>query len=141
MSWWDRRRPPSIDEELARWTLAAPPELQFLRAALQRAVHDQPAADPADLAERLAIVATELAGNALRHGHPPAVVILQRSDGKLVVDVLDNDAKSTPAPDEDRAAGAGGLGLVLAQRLAHDVGWYPTSAGKGVWATFALAGH
>ena len=136
------RRPPSIDEELARWTLTAPAQLQNLRAALQEAIHGQSAAaDPADLAERLTIVATELAGNALRHGHPPTVVVLQRSDGKLVVDVLDNDSGSVPAVDDVRAAGQGGLGLVLTQRLAHDVGWYPTRTGKSVWATFALAGH
>jgi serine/threonine-protein kinase RsbW len=66
------------------------------------------------------------------------VVILQRSDGRLLVDVLDNDPVSAPAVDEQRPPGEGGLGLVLAQRLAQDVGWYPTGSGKHVWATFAL---
>jgi serine/threonine-protein kinase RsbW len=142
MTGWDMRRPPRIDEELARWTLAGALELQVLRAALQQAVNDQPAAaDPMDLAERLTIVATELAGNALRHGHPPTVVVLQRANEELVVAVLDNDPGSAPAVDGDRAVGEGGLGLVLAQRLALDVGWYPTDTGKGVWATFALAGQ
>jgi serine/threonine-protein kinase RsbW len=135
------RQPPSIDEELARWTLAAPPQLHGLRAALQQAVIDQSdAADPMDLAERLTIVATELAGNALRHAQPPTVVALQRSDGKFVVVVLDNAAGSAPAVADNRGAGEGGLGLVLAQRLAQDVGWYPTDTGKSVWATFALTG-
>jgi anti-sigma regulatory factor (Ser/Thr protein kinase) len=134
------RQPPSSDEELGRWTLGAAPQLQSLRAALQRAVFDHgQAQDLRDLAERLTLVATELASNALRHGRPPTVVILQRSDGRLVVDVLDNQPDAVPAVDDQRPAGGGGLGLVLAQRLALDVGWYPTGTGKRVWATFALA--
>jgi anti-sigma regulatory factor (Ser/Thr protein kinase) len=136
------RRPPSTDEELARWTLDKAPELHSLRAALQQAVMDRaPAADRQDLAERLTIVATELAGNALRHGRPPTVVILHRADGNLVVCVLDNDPGWRPTVDQPRPAGHGGLGLVLAERLAEDVGWYPTGTGKRVWAAFALAGH
>jgi serine/threonine-protein kinase RsbW len=142
MTGWDMRRPPSPDEELARWTLAGALELRVLRAALQQAVMAQPAAvDREDLGERLTIVATELAGNALRHGRPPTVVILQRSDGKLVVDVLDNDPGSVPAVDDLRASGEGGLGLVLVQSLAQEVGWYPTETGKSVWAAFMLAGR
>ena len=136
------RRPLSVDEELARWTLAGAPELQVMRSALQQAVMDQPsAADREDLAERLTIVATELAGNALRHGHPPTVVTLQRADGHLIVAVLDNDPGTAPVVDDHRAPGEGGLGLMLAERLAQDVGWYPTDTGKRVWAQFALAGH
>ncbi|WP_255658337.1 ATP-binding protein [Actinoplanes sp. L3-i22] len=134
------RRPPVFDEELARWTIAGAPELQFLRAELQRAAMSRSAtaADGEDLAERLQIVATELAGNALRHGRPPTVVVLHRSNGKLVIDVLDGDAESGPAVADRRAAGAGGLGLLLSERLAEQVGWYPTGDGKLVWASFAL---
>ncbi|WP_229716179.1 ATP-binding protein [Mangrovihabitans endophyticus] len=145
MSEWGVRRPPASDEELARWTVAQAPQLQLLRAGLQDAVlhhadlDEIEVADRVDLAERIAIVATELAGNALRHGHPPTVVVLQRSQNRLVVDVLDGDSHSVPAVVE-RAPGEGGLGLVLTERLAENVGWYPTAAGgKGVWAAFALA--
>ncbi|MFC7534021.1 ATP-binding protein [Actinoplanes sp. GCM10030250] len=139
MTGWSMRRPPSFDEELARWTLGEAPELHALRAALQKVVAERltDAADRQDLTERLTIVATELAGNALRHGRPPAVVMLQRSDGKLVIDVLDTGRESTPAVDDRRPVG--GLGLVLAQRLAKEVGWYPTEGGKRVWATFEMA--
>jgi serine/threonine-protein kinase RsbW len=142
MTGWEMRHPPNSDEELGRWTLGEAPQLQALRAALQRAVLGHAAAeDRQDLAERLTIVATELAGNALRHGRPPTVVILQRSDGHLVVDVLDNAADAVPTVDYERPAGDGGLGLVLAERLALKVGWYPTRTGKRVWATFDLAEH
>jgi anti-sigma regulatory factor (Ser/Thr protein kinase) len=141
MTGWDMRRPPALDEELARWTLTGAPELRGLRAALQDVVLNRAttAADRHDLAERLAIVATELAGNALRHGRPPTVVILERSNSRLVLDVLDSDPGSGPTVVAGRAAGDGGLGLVMAERLAEDVGWYPTDAGKRVWASFALA--
>lgn len=143
MTGWVIRRPPAIDEEIARWTVGAAPELSSLRAALQQAVRAQAGAgtDVRDLEERLTIVATELAGNALRHGRPPTVVILQRSDGSLVIDVADHDPASAPAAGDRRRSGDGGLGLILAERLAEDVGWYPTGAGKSIWAIFDLAPH
>ena len=140
MAGWNIRYPPSPDEELGRWVLGDAPHLQSLRAGLQRAVLGRADVENReDLAERLVIVATELAGNALRHGRPPTVVILQRSDGHLVVDVADAAPDAVPAVADQRTAGYGGLGLVLAQRLALEVGWYPTGVGKRVWATFALA--
>jgi serine/threonine-protein kinase RsbW len=140
MTGWAMRRPPVFDEELARWTIGGAPELRFLRAELQRAAMSRSAtvAEGADLAERLQIVATELAGNALRHGRPPTVVVLHRSDRQLVIDVVDGDGESGPAPADRRAAGAGGLGLLLSERLAEQVGWYPTGDGKLVWASFAV---
>ncbi len=141
MTGWSMRHPPVMDEELARWTLSDAGQLQVLREALQQvALADTvPVADPADLVERLVIVATELAGNALRHGRGPTVVLLHRSNGDLVIDVADGARESVPVVDERRASGDGGLGLVLAERLASRVGWYPTAAGKGVWAAFPLA--
>jgi serine/threonine-protein kinase RsbW len=140
MTGWRLRRPPDVEAELARWVLAAPHELSLLRAALVTAVAERaPAAtvDVVDLEERLMIVATELAGNALRHGSPPAVVALLQADGRLILDVVDNDPDRRPAIDEARAAGDGGLGLPMAARLAEEVGWYPTGTGKHVWALFA----
>ncbi|MFC7530049.1 hypothetical protein [Actinoplanes sp. GCM10030250] len=73
MTGWELLRPPTVDEELGRWTLKAAGDLQPLRAALREVVMSVAAAmtDRHDLVERLTIVATELAGNALRHGRPP----------------------------------------------------------------------
>ncbi|MEV6350968.1 ATP-binding protein [Actinoplanes sp. NPDC051851] len=115
--------------------------MRVLRAGLERAVTDHTVkTDRQDLTERITIVATELAGNALRHGRPPTVVLLRRTEGHLVVEVLDSDVDATPAVDSQRPSGDGGLGLLLTERLAHDVGWYATgTGGKGVWAAFALA--
>jgi serine/threonine-protein kinase RsbW len=140
MTGWEVRRPPGIDEEIARWTLNQPPDLQTLRAAVRQAVlrRVMVTVDVADLVERLMIVATELAGNALRYGRSPTVVALLRADGHLIVDVVDQDPGTVPAVDRQRPLGAGGLGLPLAERLAQRVGWYPTTSGKHVWAQFAI---
>jgi anti-sigma regulatory factor (Ser/Thr protein kinase) len=141
MTGWERRPFPGIDEEIARWTLDHPPGLATVRAALQRVLRDHlpaSAADPIDLAERLLIVATELAGNALRHARPPTVVALLRADGHLIVDVIDNQPGASPVVDSQRRPGAGGLGLVLAEQLAEDVGWFPAGGRKHVWAQFTI---
>ena len=141
MTAWTIRHPLPPDEEVARWTLDRPPALETLRAGLQRALSAHApgnGVDLSDLTERLMIAATELAGNALRHGRPPTVVALLRADGHLIIDVTDNDPTTRPIADPDRPRSAGGLGLTLTQRLAHEVGWYPTSTDKHVWAQFTL---
>ena len=129
------RPPPDNHGEIGRWRLDEPSQLAHLRAALRDAVGD----DPPDLSERILVVATELAGNALRHGCPPVTVAL-RADGHLVVDVADGARTDLPVIDAARSPGAGGLGLQLAERLAEDVGWYPDPAGKHVWAAFLRRG-
>jgi serine/threonine-protein kinase RsbW len=126
MTAWDVRRPPVIDEEIARWTLNRPPDLRTLRAAVRQAVL------------RRVMVTVDVAGNALRYGRSPTVVALLRADGHLIVDVLDQDPGTVPAVDRQRPLGAGGLGLPLAARLAQQVGWYPTTTGKHVWAQFTI---
>ncbi|MEU4625666.1 ATP-binding protein [Actinoplanes sp. NPDC023801] len=146
MTGWKKRRPQGIDEEIARWVLDQPPQLRQLRIALQQAVAARAVPDPAaleELAERLILVATELAGNALRHGRPPTVVALLRADGHLILDVADNEPGAVPVTGVPRAPGTGGLGLHLAERFAEQVGWYATASDKHVWAEFALpgAGH
>src|SRR4051794_27522476 len=123
------RHPLPSDEEVARGTLNQPPALETLRAGLQPAVRAYAAeatVNLSDLTERLMIAATELAGNALRHGRPPTVVTLLRADGHLIIDVTDNDPTTRPAVDPRPPPGSGGLGLTLTQRLANEVGWYPT---------------
>jgi anti-sigma regulatory factor (Ser/Thr protein kinase) len=141
MTGWKRRSLPDIDEEIARWTLDQPPELAAVRTALHRVLRDRlPGStdDLEDLAERLVIVATELAGNALRHARPPTVVVLLRADGHLIVDVIDSEPGSGPAVDSQRRPGEGGLGLPLAEHLAEDVGWFTAGRRKHVWAQFTI---
>jgi serine/threonine-protein kinase RsbW len=141
MTGWRMRQIPGTDEEIARWEVVRPPQLAGVRAALRRVLHDRVAGSAVvanDLVERLVIVATELASNALRHARPPAVVALLRADSHLIVDVIDNEAGAPPVVDMQRPPGEGGLGLPLAAHLAEDVGWYLAGSSKHVWAQFSV---
>lgn len=122
--------------ELRRWTLDDFGELRGLRASLREALRETTADGLGDLCDRVTVVATELATNALRHGLPPTVVRLMREDDHLILDVADHDLDARPRMDEDRPLGAGGLGLKLAQTFAIDVGWYAADRTKHVWASF-----
>ncbi|MEU4694398.1 ATP-binding protein [Actinoplanes sp. NPDC023714] len=92
--------------------------------------------DEDDVAERIAVVATELATNALRHGRPPAEVRLLRVGDLLVVDACDHDPEGEPQFDTERPLGQGGLGLLLARTFALEVGWHRDGSSKHVWASF-----
>ena len=122
--------------ELRRWTLDQFTELRILRAALRDAVEQTPAAGIDDVMEQMAVVATELATNALRHGLPPTVVRLMRDGDRLILDVADHDLQAKPQIADDRPLGAGGLGLRLTKTFAIDVGWYTVDDTKHVWASF-----
>ncbi|AEV84319.1 anti-sigma regulatory factor [Actinoplanes sp. SE50] len=144
MNGWITGRPPAVDEVIARWDVERPPQLQDLRRELQQLVRAGRIATPADaddVAERLVIVVTELTSNALRHGQPPTIVMLFRSDGQVIVDVVDHDENSVPAVDRHRAPARGGLGLQVVQRLAVAVGWYAADRVKHVWASLTLRTH
>lgn len=121
--------------ELHRWTLGDFAELRSLRAALREAIDHTSTAELEDVVERMAVVATELATNALRHGLPPTVVRLLREDHLLILDVADHDLDASPQL-ENRPLGAGGLGLRLTKTFAIDFGWYTTDVTKHVWASF-----
>ncbi|MEU4238705.1 ATP-binding protein [Actinoplanes sp. NPDC026619] len=121
--------------EICRWTLRTFSDLRNLRAALREAVSEM-TTNTGDGVERMALVVTELATNALRHGLPPTVVRLLREGDRLIIDVADHDRQATPAVDAGRPLGAGGLGLQLARTFATDVGWYSTDVTKHVWASF-----
>jgi two-component sensor histidine kinase len=127
--------------ELHAWRLDSFAQLRKLRAALREAVVEEPAVvspdvDLGDVFDRMAVVATELATNALRHGLPPTVVRLLREDDHLILDVADHDLQAQPRLDVNRPLGAGGLGLQLTRTFAIDVGWYITADTKHVWASF-----
>lgn len=124
------------------WILDSPSQLKLLRAALHQALTGRPYPPDAalqDVPEKMVIVATELATNALRHGLPPTAVQLGRSgDGNptWVLDVLDHATAEVPEYADGRDPGLGGLGLYLARELALDIGWYVTGNTKHVWAEF-----
>jgi serine/threonine-protein kinase RsbW len=125
--------------ELHRWILDSYDELRGLRASLHEVIADGlvSASDRLDdVFDRMSVVATELATNALRHGLPPTVVRLLRAGDHLVLDVADHDLGAPPELVDDRPLGDGGLGLQLTQTFAVDIGWYIKDATKHVWASF-----
>jgi serine/threonine-protein kinase RsbW len=83
--------------------------------------------------ERLALVFSELASNALRHAAPPVVVRLSRTEGgwRISVDDEAGDGPSVRALDHSTP---GGNGLHLVLTLADQAGWHTRGDGKRVWA-------
>jgi serine/threonine-protein kinase RsbW len=131
-------QPPPV-AEIQTWVLDRPGELKVLRASLYKALtgRDFPKnAQLDDVPEKLVLVATELATNALRHGLPPTIVKLGRTGNRFILDVADHQPQVPPALADDRAPGEGGLGLHLARKLALDIGWYVVDGTKHVWAEF-----
>ena len=131
--------PPVAVAEVRVWRLDSFDQLRHLRASLHEVITGGagPAADDLEeLLEKVAVVATELATNALRHGLPPTVVRLLRAATVYVLDVADHELDTTPGIDHGRPFGDGGLGLLFASRLSLDTGWYTTPTTKHVWATF-----
>jgi len=132
-------RPPSECVELRQWTLGEPGELSGLRRSLHHELSDggtYGGAELEDVPEKVVLVASELATNALRHGLPPTVVRLLRADRGFILDVVDHDPTVVPDPAEEEPGDEGGRGLRIARRLALDVGWYATPSTKHVWARF-----
>lgn len=88
--------------------------------------------------ERVALVATELASNALKHGRPPAVVRLLRAGGHFILDVADQDRDNVPEVNAGDDTSEGGRGLHIARALGTEICWYLTGDGKHVWVSFPI---
>ncbi|BBH65270.1 hypothetical protein ACTI_19550 [Actinoplanes sp. OR16] len=133
------RPPPAV--ELQRWALSGSAELRSLRASLQQALSGMRTAgcdDLEDIAERVALVATELATNALQHGLPPTTVRLLHHEGRLVLDVADHNPGNAPVEAALSLAGDRSRGLPIVRAMSLDVGWYAEDDVKHVWASFSV---
>ena len=131
--------PPPRAIEVRRWLLTGTTELRDLRASLHRAITglalgDDEALD--EIPEKVALVATELATNAIRHGGPPTTVRLLQAEDFLVLEVADQDLTTAPELPDAPSLGEGGRGLLLAEQFSLEVGWYATDSEKHIWATF-----
>ena len=131
--------PPEDFHQVDEWVLDRAGELTTLRASLHRALTGKTLETGTGLArvpEKLVLVASELATNALKHGIPPTVVRLLSNGIDFLLDVADHDVEGRPYIAGQRAPGQGGFGLLLAHQLSLDVGWYQTEDTKNVWARF-----
>ena len=134
-------RPPSDYRVVEEWELASTEQLSTLRSDLVAQLEREGAVPTGSLSgtpDKLVLIASELATNALRHGLPPTVVRLGRNDDRFLLEVADHDVSGEPVYAGKRVAGAGGVGLHLARQLSLDVGWYRTESVKTVWATFSV---
>ncbi|WP_067501236.1 ATP-binding protein [Actinoplanes sp. TFC3] len=134
-----QQAPPPDAEVVCSWVLASTVELKGLRRSLNLALRnaDTAAGDHlGDVPERMVLVATELATNAIRHGLAPTEIRLLRTGELYVLDVADHDVDTIPEPSEAQPQDSGGRGLALARSFALDVGWYCTTTTKHVWASF-----
>jgi serine/threonine-protein kinase RsbW len=133
--------PPTPSVEVHNWALNSFPQLRLLRASLHEALTGQPMPPGGVLdaiPEKVVLVATELATNAIAHARPPTVVKLCRTDDAFFLDVSDNDPAIMPEFADARPPGAGGLGLQLARKIALNVGWYVEDDTKHIWAEFPI---
>lgn len=133
-------RPPAEFTEVNHWVLDSVDGLAKLRGSLFNELTGTPYIGSSSLdevPEKMVLVTSELATNALRHGKPPTIVTLMVHDGEHLLDVADHDVSSVPALAEGREPGEGGFGLLLAQQLALDVGWYVNETTKHIWARFS----
>ena len=131
--------PTAWGHQIHEWILDTPAQLRELRAALHTALTGSPEFDGRleDVPEKMLLVATELATNALRHGRPPTSVRLYEVDDEgYILDVADHDPQILPEFADFRPPGGGGLGLRLAEEFSLDIGWFVNGPTKHIWARF-----
>jgi two-component sensor histidine kinase len=85
-------------------------------------------------ADDAALLVTELASNALRHGGPGVDLWVRPAEGGgLRVEMVDGHASSLPRVQDPDADAEGGRGLLIVSALARSWGTDRLAAGKCVW--------
>lgn len=130
---------PAIAQPRGSWVLKGTPDLPVVREELRREMGDRGEASGhsfalADPVERVLLVSTELAGNAIRHAAPPVTLQLLRSARGWMVKVTDARPGSPPRQPEKVAGGQGKRGLLIVDALSTGTGWCPDGGLKHVWA-------
>ena len=86
---------------------------------------------PEQLRDDMLLVVSELVTNAVVHARSDPVVVGTFDEGRLRIEVHDDDRSPpivTPAAGPD-----GGFGIRLVAELSDAWGWAPTESGKRVW--------
>ena len=133
--------PEAVGDRCGTWPLQLAPQLTKVRASIEelaRHRYAHPSLDPpepslAGVLERLALVVSELGGNALRHGQAPVVVSLNRLHGGWLLNVADGDTASEPLLHAGEDHGHR-HGLQVVAIVSSGVGWYVEDSAKHVWA-------
>lgn len=99
---------------------------QQVRAALTKV--------DATLREDCALVASELAVNAVRHGRPPAHLALHRTGHQVRIVVTSAAGPTRPLVQQAAAGSDSGRGLALVARLSEESGWSEESGIVTSWA-------
>ena len=137
MALWEPARVPSGFTELWCEELGSVSALGRLRRRLRAELTGSPTVENPERehwAERLVLIADELASNALRHGGEPVATALSRIGNRWLVSVSDYAPGTPPEPAQGRDPGLGGLGLYLVADLAERFGWFVDKGVKTVWA-------
>jgi len=127
---------------LTVWEVGEAGDLSAVRTALCEQASEHTPAGPQDgrpvlasAAERVGLVFSELATNALRHGRRPVTVTLARAADGWLVTVSDAHHDEGPVVVVARTrTRSGGHGLRLVLQLSRAVGWYRDLDLKHVWA-------
>ncbi|MGF1664341.1 MAG: ATP-binding protein [Kineosporiaceae bacterium] len=126
---------------LTVWEVTEPADLSIVRTALcerasEHVRRNSVGAVPvlASSAERVGLVFSELATNALRHGRTPVTVTLSRSADGWLLTVSDAHRDEGPVVVERARSRSGGHGIRLVTQLSRLVGWYRDPELKHVWA-------
>jgi hypothetical protein len=118
------------------------PQLTKVRASIEdlaRHRYAHPSLDPPEpslvgVLERLALVVSELGGNALRHGQAPVSVNLARLRRGWLLTVSDGDTGDLPSSVTKSPAEGHRHGLEVVAIVSSGVGWYVEGDRKFVWA-------
>ena len=95
---------------------------------------------PKEIADRAALMVSELATNAIRHGGTDFEMRIERTDHELSVEIEDS-GEGSPVVRHARPRDASGRGLHIVEALSDAWGVRNANrgAGKTVWFTLSLA--
>lgn len=84
------------------------------------------------------LLVSEVVTNSCMHGGAPCELRLDRTPGRLWVQVSDTSQVRPRPHGPHRAARSSGHGLYLLERLSAGWGWVPRGTGKAVWFVVAV---
>jgi anti-sigma regulatory factor (Ser/Thr protein kinase) len=106
--------------------------------AARRLVEEVLAEDPPELRDRVKLMVSELATNAVKHANSDFTIEIQRSDDMLRV-TLSDSGRGRPAQRAPSDDDPNGRGLIIVQAMSDHWGIDDRAPGKAVWFSLHLA--